>query len=156
MVGIWWLPNFSIFLQRISTARNLRGFKIVTLRTRLTKGYDEVQGVTKWSGRIRRKSRCGRSWHKLTYVKHGWLNEREKENDCWTIKKCWKWRKSESASTAERSLFREAECRSIAVRNARRRRRRLGKRDSRIFWMLWSLWSGCRIRSIWRLPRLQY
>ena len=52
MVGIWWLPNFSIFLQRISTARNLRGLDFVTLRTRLTKGYDEVQGVTKRSRRI--------------------------------------------------------------------------------------------------------
>ena len=59
MTGIWWYPNFSIFLQRISTARNLRGLDLVILRTRLTKGDKERQEKTKLGRRIRKESQCG-------------------------------------------------------------------------------------------------
>ena len=48
MIGIWWLSNFSVFLQHISTAENLRGFGIVILWTQLTMINDGILWVTNW------------------------------------------------------------------------------------------------------------
>ena len=70
MVGIWWLSNFSVFLQHISTAENLRGFGIVILWTQLTMINDGILWVTNWGRTSSGVSGRGLSWQWLTMVAH--------------------------------------------------------------------------------------
>ena len=146
MVGIWWLSNFSVFLQHISTAENLRGFGIVILWTQLTMIDDGILWVTNWGRTSSGVSGRGMSWQWLTMVAHCGLGMAG-NGFMFNHQKCWKWSQQESAIFAERSSWQGAECRDIAAKNVRQGQRRAERKDSETLWMPWSLSLACNAKS---------
>ena len=148
----WLLRKFPIYLQRISTAGNLRGFIFGTSGTELTKVSNRLQQLTNfWLGFEKSNivAKVDNDSPRLTwiYLRRGTTNEMLNPKISQVCQR------PENALIVARFSPQATECRSTAQRNVQSKRRKPRKRDKGIFFELPSQWWNSSSRSTWPFPK---